>query len=106
MLNLILAVIWFSIGGILLLCEWTHPEALQWSIRGTGISLGWFALLLGLYNLARWWSRKLSKKNGQAWRRVRPSQPQRPHSDSRPADCAPDPNFIFTDQSTESTAEH
>src|SRR5919108_2469712 len=56
MVNLLMALCWFAVGCLLLTWHALHPERRILTIGNTGISIGWFALLLAAYNLARWWS--------------------------------------------------
>jgi hypothetical protein len=57
-LHLILTFFWFLLGSGLLAWQALHPNDTRFSIWGSSVSVGWVALLLGLYNLARWWSRR------------------------------------------------
>jgi hypothetical protein len=80
MLNLVMAVFWLVVGGLLLGWQWLHPENRRLTIFGTGISIGWLALLLALYDLVRWrQERRLTRRQ-------------------TPPAAVPDPNFNFTDQ--------
>jgi type VI protein secretion system component VasK len=50
LVNLMLAIIWFVVGGYLLVDAWSHPE-------GTlGAMPGFVALGLAAYNVVRWWA--------------------------------------------------
>ena len=55
MLRLLLAACWLILGGVLLAWPWSNAANPSPSIGGTGISLGWFGIAMGLYNLLRWW---------------------------------------------------
>jgi hypothetical protein len=97
MLHLFLALCWLAVGVALLTWRWFGRGELDLNIFGSGISLGWFALVLAVYNLARWWSsRSYAIRRQQAieeaWRRQ-----HRSTIHERPP-ATPDPNFIFTDE--------
>jgi hypothetical protein len=99
--NLILAVFWFVVGGVVLAWHWIDPTApfskLFGSVLGTGISVGWLGILMGFFNLARWWSyhsylaerRRLEDATLRRERAARLRQ-QKGYEE-------PDPNFRFTD---------
>jgi hypothetical protein len=55
MINLILAFVWLGLGLFLVTWHWLHPEDRALRIWNSDISLGWFAIVLALYNLIRWW---------------------------------------------------
>ena len=57
-MHLILAFLWFVLGGALLAWHAVHPEDRSWRILGSNVSLGWLALLFALYDGLRWWSRR------------------------------------------------
>jgi hypothetical protein len=81
-----MANFWFLAGGALLLWQRFHPEVRGLTIRGTGISFGWLALALALYDLVRW---LLGRP-----RRRPPPRPQPRHPFVEP----PDPNLAVTQQ--------
>ena len=54
-LNLILAAVWFVAGFVLMKLQMADPDNSGYFVFGTGISLGWVAMLPALYNLARWY---------------------------------------------------
>jgi hypothetical protein len=94
MLHLCLAVAWLILAVILLGMPLLRPGVPAPTIWDTGISLGWPALVLGLYNLARWWNRR----SYQATLRQTESadRQRRAYPDSR-TEQTPDPNFDFSD---------
>jgi hypothetical protein len=53
-MNLMLAVLWLVVASGLFLWPWLVPNARMPTIGDTGIPVGWLALLLALYNVARW----------------------------------------------------
>ena len=53
-MHFILAILWGVFGVGLLVWHTLYPAATFGKIGG--LSLGWVALLLAAYNLARWWS--------------------------------------------------
>jgi hypothetical protein len=55
LMNLCLALIWLTLGLALLGEEWTTGRP-RWVIPvGGGVSVAWLAVVLGVYNLVRWW---------------------------------------------------
>ncbi|MGE3803596.1 MAG: hypothetical protein AB7K24_02865 [Gemmataceae bacterium] len=54
-INLMMAGFWVAIGVTMLIYHRLNPQA-PLEILGTGISAGWLAIFLALYNVARWWS--------------------------------------------------
>jgi hypothetical protein len=99
LLNLFMAVVWLALGAGLLLWQYAHPDEPGMTIFGSRYSVGWFALVLCLYNLARWWSGRRSRVYSQALHENR----SRRHSHRSPRpDQPPDPNFIFEDESRSS----
>jgi hypothetical protein len=97
-LNLPLAVFWLVLGVAMLLWHASTPDALGRNILGTGLSAGWLCLLLGLYNLVRWWSIR-SYAIRQRQFREEANALRRREGPSRPVQ-EPDPNFNFTDPPT------
>src|SRR5262245_47490067 len=95
-INLSLAVFWLFFGGAILVAEHVNgPFAYQ----PLGISLGWWCLLLSLFN----WVRVLTTWAGQ--QRRRRQAPVEPQPLSTLAERKPprveqpiDPNFQFTDK--------
>jgi hypothetical protein len=61
MLRLLLAACWLLLGGVLLSWQAASAADSSPSILGTGVSLGWFAIAMALYNLLRWWLSRSSR---------------------------------------------
>jgi hypothetical protein len=92
MINLFLAVFWLSLGGLLIGWHWLHPEFRGFRIWGSDVSLGWFALLLALYNVVRW----LSNRRYVCQSRLIEESGRRGEQGSRETRDKPnDPNFKF-----------
>jgi hypothetical protein len=97
--NLGLAVVWGLIGVVLLIYHGLNPHDDRGRIKliGGDLSLGWMALLIALYNVARYWSYRAAQAEKrtmaifQARVRRAAERPREPYGD-------PDPNFIFTDE--------
>jgi hypothetical protein len=97
--NLGLAVLWGLIGVVLLIYHGLNPHDDRGRIKliGGDLSLGWMALAICLYNVARYWSYRAAQAEKRAMAimqsRVRQSaaRPREPYGD-------PDPNFMFTDE--------
>lgn len=82
-LYLWMAIFWFVIGTGLIGWHWMHPEGPFLDLLGTGISIGWFALFMALYDLARWWSarsRAITRRLESVGQRstARPAKTQEP----------------------------
>jgi hypothetical protein len=94
MLYLILAFVWLTVGvGVLVYQAVTGDQGMSLHLLGTPLSPGWVMIVLGVYNLLRWWSRRPPRPSwGGA---APPSQRQRARRAEEPHE--PDPNFIFTD---------
>src|SRR5262249_5886830 len=60
-MHLVMAVVWLAGAVGLFIYEYLKPE-FQARIRGTNISIGWLLVLLGLYNLARWYSSRAYRR--------------------------------------------
>ena len=91
-LNLVMAGLWFVIGvGLLVVSATLGDDALPFRVRFLPISPGWLALLLCVYNLARWWSRRRPRPDPLA---AALEERRRLHRDrDRPP---PDPTFDFS----------
>jgi hypothetical protein len=89
-LNLLLAILWLVAGVAILLAD---PPNLRFPRGAGGISLGWAALLLALYNTARWWGLR------SAWARRRAAEELERRREPRRPPAAPEaernPDFIF-----------
>lgn len=60
MLYFMLFVFWTAAGAALFVWQAWHPEDRRLTVLQTDISFGWFAFVLALYNLARWYSSRAS----------------------------------------------
>ncbi|MBV9121845.1 MAG: hypothetical protein JO112_00625 [Planctomycetes bacterium] len=91
-LSLVLAVFWLLVSLILFLWPVFHPGAKMPTLYG--FSMGWLGLLMMLYNLLRWWSRRAFR----AERRLLEEEGRRPQRPVNPPPARePDPNFNFTE---------
>jgi hypothetical protein len=96
MVNLVLAFVWLAVGLGILLWPWLDPEAKVGRVDPT---LGWVALILCCYNLARWWVSRAAARERQAMREQL-ARCQSTETEARP-ERPPDPNFDFTDRAGE-----
>jgi hypothetical protein len=55
MFNLILALVWLVCAVVAFVRPIISPELPAWVIPGTDIPLGWFFVLMAVYNVVRWW---------------------------------------------------
>jgi len=100
MLNLIMAIIWLAAGCALLAWQALHPDNPILVIRGTGISFGWLAFGLAVYNLVRWWSSRSYRRQRRALEEEEQRRRRSSRGKSRPA--APvNPDFDFSDKPPE-----
>jgi hypothetical protein len=53
--KLFFGIIWLLLGAFFFLWPWYVPDQPAFTILNTGISVGWACVVLGLFNLARWW---------------------------------------------------
>ena len=88
-LNLLLAVFWLIVGGLLFLLPRLVRDADLGNVLGTGLSAGWLALVLAFYNLARWWAVRRSVSS------IPRLTDRGTSSRAPPAPGERDPNFIF-----------
>lgn len=65
MIHAVLVLIWLAVAITCFAGTYFYPESPYNKIYGTDISLGWFALVLVMYNLARWWSVYAQQKEAQ-----------------------------------------
>jgi hypothetical protein len=98
-LKLWMAGVWLIVAGFVFYWEWSHP-GLELTIWNTGISIGWVAMLLCLYNLFFWWinwssARRRALEDNNLYR------PHEPRKRTRPPQ-EPDPNFDFSDREASS----
>lgn len=94
-INLFLAFFWMVAGCGIMIWDSQKPGGPTFVIRGTTISIGWLGVIMGLYNVVRWWA----VRSNQALRRAREEEEARRHlaAQRRPT-VEPDPNFQFTDR--------
>jgi hypothetical protein len=95
MVNLFLAVLWLVLSSVFFAWEWTQPNSHAPRIWGSNVSVGWIAVVLAVYNLARWWSsQSFARRSGAAedskWR----LEDHRKIEEAK----AVDPNLSFTDE--------
>lgn len=94
-MNLFLAVFWLMMGAGLVLWHWLYPEVRQARLPNSDVSLGWLAILMGLYNLARWYGIRAYLHRQGILEEQRRHREELERSDRRP-DVEPDPNFDFS----------
>jgi len=96
--KLFMGLFWLVVGGCIFFWQWIHPNRPGFTIWDTGISIGWVALLFGLYNLAFWWVSRANQKRQvevqEAETRRRAELRKRTHPRHKP-----DPNLDFSNGS-------
>jgi hypothetical protein len=93
--NLFMAILWLAFCGLLFGWHALHPDSQALRIGGSGPSLGWAALVLALYNLARWWSQRSYARRQRAFEDAR--QRHRHQGQARSESAPRNPAFEFTD---------
>jgi hypothetical protein len=96
MINLFLALLWLLGAVVVLAYEYFTGEQFL-RIRGTNLSVGWLLLVLGIYNLARWWSLRSYRAEQRAVQTAQANRYRAAHRERHPGQ-PPDPNFDFTDR--------
>ncbi len=92
-INLILAVFWLVLGIALFVLRWVKPDTTAVRVEVYGISVGWIAILLALYNVLRFVRvRAAQTAASQDDRLFKVRQPR------SPAATEYDSTFDFTDQ--------
>src|SRR5260370_24863291 len=97
--HLVMASVWLILGVAILLAD---PPGLRLTRFGLDVSVGWFALLLTGYDLARWWSLRSTYKRRRAAEKTEQHRPARRPADT--ADSERNPDFIFGDPPPPSSA--
>jgi hypothetical protein len=98
-LNLFLAILWAVLGAGAILYHQQNPQAFGADFGGLGISAGWLAGLLVLYNLVRWWSIRTYYSDRQGLQSVMDARRQRERAEERHhREEPPDPNLDFSDK--------
>ena len=92
-MNLIGAIVWLTFGLGLFLYEY-QVGYVPLMIQGLNISFGWIGLVLGVYNLARWYAKRsiVEDNSARMIREARVRQSQRRERQE------PDPTFDFSDR--------
>jgi hypothetical protein len=98
MINLFLALVWLVLGVALIAYHaWTGDERFRLPLFG-GISGGWLAVALCMYNLVRWWSILSGTSSRKAELLADAARLRQARRRFRDASTEPDPNFNLTDQ--------
>lgn len=94
--NLVLMVVWLAVGVALLLWQWVNPQNPYANFWGSGLSVGWVAILLAVYNLVRWCADRAYRARQEAAREAQYPRQRDEHAPRPPQ--KPDPNFNFSDR--------
>jgi hypothetical protein len=97
-INLILAVFWLVLGLALFVLRWQYPQAAPLRVEGIGVSTGWLAILLALYNLLRFAS-SYARRSGREQHSSLVAERERRTSASS-ATYTYDPTFDFSNPAT------
>ncbi|HZY85879.1 MAG TPA: hypothetical protein VFE78_13675 [Gemmataceae bacterium] len=94
-MNLLLAILWL-LGGVVLVAYEQFTGDTRFHIRGTHFSVSWLCLVLGAYNLVRWWSARAYRAERRALQ-IEEARHRAAHFRPREGPPPqPDPNFDFT----------
>jgi hypothetical protein len=94
------AALWLVIAMIIFVYQATLPADSQWgkiNMGGVTISVGWAALLLGVYNFFRWYSARaalVQKKRDREYDEAREARLKALRQESQPP-AEPNPDFDF-----------
>jgi hypothetical protein len=98
MINLALAFIWGIVGVVLIAYHVTTGDT-RWRLPFPGnLSAGWAALLICLYNIARWWSQRLIQAEKKALWLARARRGEHNAQNPPPPYGVPNPDFRFSDE--------
>jgi hypothetical protein len=66
--KLFFGILWLLVAAFIFLWPWYFPDRPTLAIGSTGISVGWGCVVLGLFNLVRWWIGRsaLARRRAQA----------------------------------------
>ena len=87
-IKLALAALWLLPGVVFLILDWAGGPTVALPVAGRQIPLAWPFIVLGLFNLMRWWTSRTPRPPDWIERR-------RPHDQTR---GEPDPNFRFEEE--------
>ena len=94
-MNLFLAVLMLAAGVGLFVYQFVTGTT-PFTILRRDVSAGWLFLLLGTYNLARWYSSRANRSEQQALLAAHEARLRQARHREPPAE--PDPTFDFTDK--------
>jgi hypothetical protein len=95
--KLFMALVWLVLGACIFYWQGTHPDRPGLTIWDTGISIGWGAIVLSLYNFLRWgmaWSYQKRKRANAEAEAQRLSELRKRSQPPRELN----PDFDFSDQ--------
>lgn len=100
--SLFMALFWLVVGA-LVICyhQFVDNAAFGTNIFGTGLSAGWLAIVLVIYNLIRWNNNRSKDSPDQAAYKTMMEERRRRNREGRHDDQPPDPNFNFSDRPEE-----
>jgi hypothetical protein len=93
-MHLVMAVVWLACAVGVFAYEHFVGD-LGRRFRIANLSIAWVLLLLGLYNLARWYSSRAYRREQEAIRIAQATRMRTVRDRDRPP---PDPTFDFTDR--------
>lgn len=93
-----LAVLWLAGGIVLLAWHYTTGDPRGKIEAFGGMSSGWIAIILGVYNLARWWGARAARQERFLMHQMEEERRQRRRAAAQADYDHPDPNFTFTDE--------
>jgi hypothetical protein len=86
------------VGGSVMIVADQFGIGTEWRIKGTDLSVGWLLILLGIFNIARWYSGQARRARMLADEDEAERRRERRRSRTSREYQPPDPNFQFTDE--------
>jgi hypothetical protein len=92
--NLIACAFWLIVAAVIFA---TGDPRFVLHLGGVQLSSGWLALVLALYNVARWWSLRSYRRQRQEEQEALARRFRRRDEELPRPEQPPDPNFNFTE---------
>src|SRR5207249_2484255 len=94
---------WFAVAAVLFVLRYGQPDIPYLQIPQTELSAGWVGVVLGVYNLAWWWSLRSAERQRQQLAEA--AARRRARDEERNRQRERDPKFIFDEPSTQMGGE-
>ena len=94
--KLLMAFVWLFLAGCIFFWEWSHPDRPALTIWDTGVSIGWGAVVLSVYNFIRWGMAKSYQNRQRAIAHAEKERGNQLRKNTRPTEER-NPDFDFSD---------